>query len=118
LKKTARMVEGQVGYHRPENVRRLEVEKNNSLVRQLEKTKREDFPNLAKLQQDRNAEIVREEKEQQKQEAKAKRIAEENAKLEKEALSYDRIMTTDQMKSNAEVAAEYEDAEAYEDDFF
>jgi len=27
-------------------------------------------------------------------------------------------MTTDQMKSNAEVAAEYEDAEAYEDDFF
>ena len=33
LKKTNQMVDGQVGFHRPENVRRIEVEKNGPIVR-------------------------------------------------------------------------------------
>jgi len=33
LKKTNSMVDGQVGFHRPENVRRMEVEKNGPIVR-------------------------------------------------------------------------------------
>lgn len=33
LKKTHSMVDGQVGFHRPENVRRIEVEKNGPIVR-------------------------------------------------------------------------------------
>lgn len=33
LKKTGDMVDGQVGFHRPNNVRRIEVEKNGPIVR-------------------------------------------------------------------------------------
>ena len=39
LKKTASMVPGQVSYHDPLKVKRLLVEKNNSIVNKLNKTK-------------------------------------------------------------------------------
>ena len=117
------MVEGQVSYHRPENVKRLLVEKNNTIVRQLEKTKTEAFPNLAQLQQDRHREIALEQKQQQKQQqkqaAKEQRLAAEEAKRRAEELSYDRVFQQD-MTSNADVKATVDAsaAEEYEDDFF
>lgn len=113
------MVEGQVSYHRPENVKRLLVEKNNTIVRQLEKTKTEAFPNLAQLQQDRHREIALEQKQQQKQAAKEQRLAAEEAKRRAEELSYDRVFQQD-MTSNADVKATVDAsaAEEYEDDFF
>ena len=115
------MVEGQVSYHRPENVKRLLVEKNNTIVRQLEKTKTEAFPNLAQLQRDRQREIIQQEKQQQKQAAKAERVAAEEAKRRAEELSYDRVFIgSDNMTSNADVKATVDAsaAEEYEDDFF
>lgn len=114
------MVEGQVSYHRPENVKRLLVEKNNSIVRQLEKTKTEAFPNLAQLQRDRHREIAWEQKQQQKQAAKEERLAAEEAKRRAEELSYDRVFQQDTMTSNADVKATVDAsaAEEYEDDFF
>lgn len=39
LMKTASMVEGQVSYHNPGNVKRILVEKNNTIVNRLNKTK-------------------------------------------------------------------------------
>jgi hypothetical protein len=101
LKKTKGMVEGQVSYHRPENVRRIEVEKNNSIVNALNKTKEERHPNLAQLQQDRLCEMQIEQKEQRKEEAKQKRLAELEEKRKREELSYDRIMNEENMTSNA-----------------
>jgi hypothetical protein len=101
LKKTKGMVEGQVTYHRPENVRRIEVEKNNSIVNALNKTKEERHPNLAQLQQDRLREIQIEQKEKRKEEAKQKRLAELEEKRKHEELSYDRIMNEENMTSNA-----------------
>ena len=77
LKKTASMVDGQVGYHRPENVRRMEVEKNNSIVRQIEKTKVEEHPDLYAQQQARQREIQQEKKAQHKRDLKAKQAAAE-----------------------------------------
>jgi len=114
------MVEGQVGYHRPENVRRIEVEKNNSIVRQLEKSKEEVFPDLYAQQQQRLQEIAREEKALQKNQQKQQRLEEEKAQQEKEARSYDRIMNEQNMTSNAQVksSADTSAAEEYEDDFF
>ena len=56
LKKTNEMVDGQVGFFRPDNVRRVRVEKNNSIVRQIEKSKEEKFPDLYQEQQDRRHE--------------------------------------------------------------
>jgi len=39
LLKTASMVAGQVSYHNPKNVRRMLVERNNSIVNKINKTK-------------------------------------------------------------------------------
>jgi hypothetical protein len=94
------MVDGQVGYHRPENVRRVKIEKNNTIVRQLEKTKKELYPDLAKEQQDRLNEIQAQKKAQRREEDKAKKLEElERARI-KEERSYDRIMGDDKMTSN------------------
>lgn len=101
LKKTKQMVDGAVGYHRPENVRRINVEKNNSIVNQINKTKTEEHPNLAQLQQDRLREIQQEKKQQRKLEEKQKRLAEIEEKQRQEELSYDRIMKQENMTNVA-----------------
>ena len=101
LKKTASMVDGQVGYHRPENVRRCKIAKNNTIVRQLEKTKRELHPDLAKEQQDRLNEIQKHKKAQRILEEKQKKMEALERKKEQEARSYDRIMGEDMMTSNS-----------------
>eukprot|EP00545_Synedropsis_sp_CCMP1620_P007921 CAMPEP_0119010888 /NCGR_PEP_ID=MMETSP1176-20130426/5315_1 /TAXON_ID=265551 /ORGANISM="Synedropsis recta cf, Strain CCMP1620" /LENGTH=214 /DNA_ID=CAMNT_0006963629 /DNA_START=71 /DNA_END=715 /DNA_ORIENTATION=- len=120
LKKTAGMVEGQVTYHRPENVKRIEVEKNNPLVKQLEKTKEEKFPDLWQLQQDRLREVIEDNKERRRFEEKQKKKEALENKKRKEELSYDRILNEDNMVNSADVegTADASAAEAYEDDFF
>lgn len=100
LKKTSDMVDGQVGYHRPDNVRRCKIEKNNTIVRQLEKTRKELYPDLAKEQEQRLREIQAEKKEQYRAEQKAKRLEELERAREKEERSYDRIMGEEKMTSN------------------
>lgn len=120
LKKTSDMVDGQVGFHRPQNVRRMSVEKNNPIVNALNKTKVESHPDLRAEQQARLAEIQAQKKAQRKQEEKQKRIAELEQKQLKEELSYDRVMKSDRMMSNSEMKATADNtaAEEFEDDFF
>ena len=113
------MVGGQVGYHRPENVRRVKVDKNNSIVNQLNKTKQERHPDLAKEQQDRLNEIQAELKAKRREEDKAKMLVELERQRVKEERSYERIMTNDNMMSNTEMNATADStaAEEFEDDF-
>lgn len=120
LKKTKSMVDGQVGFHRPNNVRRMQVEKNNSIVRQIEKTKVEEHPDLFAQQQKREKEIQQQQKEEHKKKLKAKQEAIEKARKEKELRSYDRIMTEDNMTTNKDIQASVDAsaAEEFEDDFF
>ena len=125
LKKTADMVDGQVSYHRPQNVRRCKIEKNTAIVRQIEKTRTErPNPDLAKEQSIRLRQIQQEKKAQYKACAKAKEQEQLRRQQEKEERSYDRIMRDDLMTSNVQlrqrVAAATEDttaAEEFEDDF-
>jgi NFACT protein RNA binding domain len=120
LKKTATMVDGQVGYYRPDNVKRIEVEKNNHIVKQLEKTREERHPDLWLEQQDHLRELQLLKKEELRAAEKAKKAAVVEAKKRKEELSYDRIMKEKNMTRTSELQAT-EDAtaaEAYEDDFF
>jgi len=114
------MVDGQVGFFRPENIRRVKAEKNNSVVNALTKTKVEKHPDLFQEQQDRKREIVEEQREKRKAEEKARLRLETERKREKEARSYDRIMKSENMTSNAdfEATADNSAAEAYEEDFF
>jgi len=120
LKKTADMVDGQVGFHRPENVRRIQVEKNNPIVKQIEKTKEESYPDLAKEQQDRELEIQRQKKEHYKQLRKEKEEQRIEVEREKELRSYDRIMNPENMTavSDMNATADATAAEEFEDDFF
>jgi hypothetical protein len=120
LKKTSSMVDGQVGFHRPENVRRMKVEKNNAIVNKLNKTKEEKYPDLFQMQQDRLREIQQQKKAFMKAEEKRKKLEELQRKKEKEEKSYDRIFEKGCMISNSEMDATADNtaAEAYEDDFF
>jgi hypothetical protein len=48
LKKTADMVTGQIGFHEPKAVRKFKVEKKKSeILNRINKTKREEYPDLA-----------------------------------------------------------------------
>lgn len=120
LKKTSDMVDGQVGFHRPENVRRIQVEKNNTVVNALNKTKVELHPDLRAEQHKHMEQTQREKKENRKQLEKERRKAEEEKRRMKEELSYDRVMTQDRMMSNSEMKATADNtaAEEFEEDFF
>lgn len=90
------------------------------IVRQLEKTKREDHPDLAQLQQDRLRELQMEKKAEYKRLAKEKQVAEQQARKEKEERSYDRLFQEDNMTKTSEMKSSVDDSAAleYEDDFF
>jgi hypothetical protein len=120
LKKTANMVDGQVGFHRPDNVRRCQVEKNTPIVKQIEKTKKELHPDLARLQQDREREIQQQKKQHHKQELRKKEEERIQHEKEKEVKSYDRMFKQENMHTNKEMKATADEAaaEEYEDDFF
>lgn len=98
----------------------MEVEKNNTIVNALNKTKEESHPNLFKQQQDAIREALERKKAERRFEEKAKKIAALEEKQKQDELSYDRIMNTSNMKSASEMGgtADESAAEAYEDDFF
>ena len=114
------MVDGQVGFFRPENVRRTSIEKHNTIVRQIEKTRNELFPDLYQLQQDRLRELVAERKEATKLAAAEQRRIKEEAINAAKAKSYDVIMRTENMTKNTDLkaTADATAAEEYEDDLF
>lgn len=121
LKKTNDMVDGQVGFHRPDNVRRVSVEKNNPIVRQIDKTKIEKVnPDLYQEQQYREREIIQQKKAQVKRLKKEKFHQKEEALKAKEARSYNSIMKEENMTKNTEFQATVDNtaAEEYEDSFF
>ena len=118
------MVDGQVGFHRPENVRRLKVEKNNPIVKQIDKTRTtvdNPIPTLYDQQQKRLAEIQRQKKNEWKKQQKIKEQQRQQAEAEKEARSYDRLFeNNNNMTSVSDQNATVDStaAEEYEDDFF
>jgi hypothetical protein len=120
LKKTSDMGEGAVSYFRPDNVRRFEVHKNAAVVKQLEKTREERFPDLHKEQQDRLLEIQRHIKAEQKKKDKEVQQQRLEEKQRKEELSYDRIMDRGNMTAASDMGGTVDAtaAEEYEDDFF
>jgi NFACT protein RNA binding domain len=120
LKKSNDMVDGQVGFYRPDNVQRVKIEKNNSIVRQIEKTKEERHPDLFQEQQGRLREVQQLKKEELKKAAQDKQRQMEEAIRAKEASSYDRIMKAENMTKNSDLksTADTTAAEEYEDDFF
>jgi hypothetical protein len=121
LKKTAQMVDGQVGFFRLDNVRRTKVEKNTSIVKQIEKTRVERTDvDLYQQQQDRLLTIQREQKNAQREVLKQQRLQKLEDEREKELRSYDRLFDRNSMTavSDQKATADATAAEEYEDDFF
>jgi hypothetical protein len=121
LKKIADMVDGAVSYHRPENVRRIPVvEKNNSIVRQLEKTKREESSgNWADLKMVHVQETIQIDKARRRNAAQLQKADDKLKRERKEALNYDRVFVNAGMGSNKDVkgTADTSAADDFEDDF-
>ena len=95
------------------------VEKNKAITNRIDKTKREEFPDLAMERAQRDFEFLQIKKAKAKAASKLK--AEEAAAraAEKEARDYKHMMKEEAMKSNADVDATVDDsaAAAFEEDF-
>ena len=120
LRKAAHMADGQVGFNDEKKVIKVrKVPKNKELLKQIEKTKTEAYPDLAKERADRDAEVIRLRK--QKQRLEAKKEKERLRKLKEEAdrrdlkhLMKDELMVSnDQFKSSEDTSAAVE----FEEDF-
>jgi hypothetical protein len=117
LKKTGNMVTGQVGYHDPKLIKEYRVEKSNEIVNRLNKTKQELYPDLEAEKNawlDARRRARREEAIELKRAEKAER---EEALRVKESMSYDRIMSEEDMVTNKELKEKYTSVEDWEDDF-
>lgn len=119
LHKAKNMETGAIGFHNKSNVKSMRIEKDNSTVKQINKTKEILFPDLAELQESRAA-VFRAENKAEKQrkaasEKEDRRQKEESARLKR----YTDVMTEDNMMSNAEANATIDDSSArdFEDDF-
>ncbi|CAM9603886.1 unnamed protein product [Ectocarpus sp. 6 AP-2014] len=119
LEKKASYEAGQVGYKDESRVFKCRVEKTNAIVNALNRTKREEHPNLAELQEERAKEHRREQKALRKKKELEEKNARKQKEEEKRLRSYDTLFEESKMASNADVAAT-EDASAsiaFEDDF-
>ncbi|XP_037947594.1 coiled-coil domain-containing protein 25-like [Teleopsis dalmanni] len=110
LKKTPAMEAGQVAFHRDDQVKKILVEKrNNEIVNRLNKTKKEDHPDLREQREKRDMEENKEKKRAlQMQQAKEKdelKRKEEEAKIR----NYVGFFKPDQMKSNYDDGNESDD---------
>eukprot|EP01128_Nolandella_sp_AFSM9_P001811 TRINITY_DN12219_c0_g1_i1.p1 TRINITY_DN12219_c0_g1~~TRINITY_DN12219_c0_g1_i1.p1 ORF type:complete len:207 (+),score=65.16 TRINITY_DN12219_c0_g1_i1:72-692(+) len=110
LKKTGSMDVGQIGFH-DESARRYHtVSKENIIINRLKKTKREEHPNLADLQNGRRAELrAIENKNKEANRIKAKEEAEEAARLEAQRNYTDGFFDNREVMSNAHMDSDYED---------
>mmetsp|Transcript_4349 Transcript_4349/g.10855 ORF Transcript_4349/g.10855 Transcript_4349/m.10855 type:complete len:214 (+) Transcript_4349:186-827(+) len=118
LKKKPSMEVGQVGYHDHKLVRKTHVEKRkNDIVNKLNKSKREEYPDL-KAQRAAFDAAIKAERKQVVQESKRQEKKEKDMKLEEQDLkSYRAMMAPEGMTSNKENASKYASVEDYEDDF-
>mmetsp|Transcript_12097 Transcript_12097/g.28156 ORF Transcript_12097/g.28156 Transcript_12097/m.28156 type:complete len:123 (+) Transcript_12097:431-799(+) len=120
--KTKSMEPGAVGFRDKTKVRKIAgVEKDNSIVNSLNRSQREEFPDLAAEQEARAAEFRREQK-RAKQDQDAREKEERRKRIdEKEQRSFKSLMNSDNMTTNsgnlAAASVDHSAAEAAEEDF-
>ena len=120
LRKAAHMADGQVGFVDDKKVVKIrQVPKKKELLKELEKTKTEEYPDLAKERADRDAEVIRIRKQKQREEAKKekerlRKLREEADRRDLKHLMKDELMVSnDQFKSSEDTSAAVE----FEEDF-
>jgi len=106
---------GQVGFFNPKLVLKSKVEKKkNDIVNRLNKTQREEFPDLQAQREERDRiERNKKKNELKEKQSKEKKDLEEKKKLQ-EIMDYRTIMNEDNMVSNKTITKSVQE---YEDDF-
>ncbi|CAH0485849.1 unnamed protein product [Peronospora farinosa] len=120
LKKTPSMEVGQVGFNHPERVRYYKVEeKNKDIVKRLNKTKQELYPDLEEERWQRELLYKAERKKQRLQLEVEQRKAKQRFKQQKELRSYSSLMLRDNIDAGEKLtaAADLSSVNAYEEDF-
>uniref|UniRef100_M4BXV9 NFACT RNA-binding domain-containing protein n=1 Tax=Hyaloperonospora arabidopsidis (strain Emoy2) TaxID=559515 RepID=M4BXV9_HYAAE len=121
LNKTASMEVGQVGFKHPERVRHYKVmEKNMDVVKRLNRTKQELYPDLEEERQQRELLYKSERKKQRLHLETMERKEKQEYKQEKELRSYSSLMMSrEKVDSNkkVEASADLSSVKAYEEDF-
>ncbi|XP_065226730.1 coiled-coil domain-containing protein 25 [Planococcus citri] len=100
LKKTPGMEVGQVSFFNDNEVYKVKVEKQNPVVNRLEKTKKEEQPNLREQRERRDAEERAEKKQQLREQKEREKADERKKKEEAELRSYSSLMKSENMKDN------------------
>lgn len=122
LKKSGDMNAGQVGFHDQKAVMHVNVAKRNrEIINRLNKTKREEFPDLKKLLDERMRQERETKKKQEKERAANEKKEQERRQAEKEAKSYDSFFasatTTSKKKSGGDLDDVFGDGADYDDGF-
>ncbi len=111
------MVTGQVGFKKDKLVKKVYIEtRENPIVNRLNKTKKEEFPNLQKLKLDHVRKVTDVEKSKQKaKEDKNAKLEEERRQLKwQKEHAYDDLFNEDNVRASNN---QFRD-EDYEDDFW
>eukprot|EP00123_Amoebidium_parasiticum_P022302 comp8452_c0_seq1/m.3799 comp8452_c0_seq1/g.3799 ORF comp8452_c0_seq1/g.3799 comp8452_c0_seq1/m.3799 type:complete len:213 (-) comp8452_c0_seq1:396-1034(-) len=115
LKKTGDMDIGQVSFHNQKQVKKISVDKKNEFVNRLNKTKKEDYPDLAAERQKRDRREIENNKKAQKEKIAQSKEEMQRKKKEMEEQSYAGMFDESKMHSN-----QYDhdvDVRAFEEDF-
>ncbi|CAG8444991.1 8387_t:CDS:2 [Ambispora gerdemannii] len=117
LMKTGEMDVGQVSFRDHSLVKKITVEKDNQIVRRLEKTKKESFPDLAleKLEMEKERRKILKEAANQKE--KEKLQLERQRREEAEKRSYEPLFVPSNMRSNSQNTNDVKDINEWEEDF-
>ncbi|TMW63360.1 hypothetical protein Poli38472_002301 [Pythium oligandrum] len=120
LKKTQSMEVGQVGFNHPERVRTYLVkEKDRDILKALNKTKVESYPDLEEERRQREL-LYKAERKKQRQILEAQeRKSKEEYKKQKELRSYSSLMSRENIENGdkLEASADLSSVNAYEEDF-
>jgi len=120
LRKGPDMADGQVGFHDQKKVIKVrKVPKLKEVVKRLDKTRTEDYPDLAKARQKRDAEVIRARKEKQKKAAAQEKQRLKKLREEADKRDLAHLMKEELMISNEDMCASVDTSAAvdYEEDF-
>jgi hypothetical protein len=110
---------GAIGFHNEAAgaKRRVTVEKDRAVVNDLNRSKREEYPDLAALQEERNAKTRREQKEERRQKEQAdKELRKERAETA-DTRSYKSIFQNAEYTAPPVGSADQSAATQFEEDF-
>ncbi|KAL0210354.1 hypothetical protein RCL1_004790 [Eukaryota sp. TZLM3-RCL] len=118
LLKSSHMLAGQVGFKNESLCRYITVEtKDNAVLNRLNKTRREEFPNLQAMKEQRESALSQERRRQQIEFRRKQKEDELKRKEEEELRSYKGVMIDSLMTSNLDLRYSGKNVDEIEDDF-